>query len=416
MKKLIFGLLSISFLSMMLIVTTGSKAQAQDVSVSYQDFYDQLAPYGQWIDDPDYGSVWVPNEGSDFRPYGSHGYWAMTDYGNTWVSDDPFGWAVYHYGRWTYNPYYGWIWIPGYEWAPAWVSWRYGGGYCGWAPLGPGYYVGANYGCPDSWWVFLGPDHLYGRDHYNYWGDRRNNHRFINQTTIINNVYTDNSTHVRYNYGPRASTIEQATHRPVQVYKFNPSARAGAAVVQRNTINMYRPSVVRSTVSTARPGSVITAPMRVGKPQDATVNGGGGQTNFRKEEEHQTQVTNQRGTEQRNNVGQNSRTPEPVRTNPAPAANNQNERNNATPQYFNHQPTNPQPARVDQPHFSPPPAQNRPEPPRNNPAPQQQQQRYNPPPQQQRSNPAPQPQQQRSNPQPQQSRPQPGPARGGGHR
>ena len=30
---------------------------------------------------------------------------------------------------------YGWVWVPGYEWGPAWVSWRTGGDYVGWAPL-----------------------------------------------------------------------------------------------------------------------------------------------------------------------------------------------------------------------------------------------------------------------------------------
>ena len=36
--------------------------------VSYQSFYDQLAPYGQWIDDPGYGYVWMPDAG----PGGKH--------------------------------------------------------------------------------------------------------------------------------------------------------------------------------------------------------------------------------------------------------------------------------------------------------------------------------------------------------
>ncbi len=30
-----------------------------------------------------------------------------------------------------------WIWVPGYEWAPAWVSWRSSDDYVGWAPLPP---------------------------------------------------------------------------------------------------------------------------------------------------------------------------------------------------------------------------------------------------------------------------------------
>ena len=39
--------------------------------VSYQDFYDQLSPYGQWVDHPDHGYIWIPDAGPDFRPYSS---------------------------------------------------------------------------------------------------------------------------------------------------------------------------------------------------------------------------------------------------------------------------------------------------------------------------------------------------------
>ena len=68
-----------------------------------------------------------------------------TDQGWAWVSDEPWGWATYHYGRWANIDGFGWIWVPGYRWAPAWVSWRYGGGYCGWAPLPPGTFIGVDY-------------------------------------------------------------------------------------------------------------------------------------------------------------------------------------------------------------------------------------------------------------------------------
>jgi len=70
------------------------------------------------------------------RPY-SDGYWAYTDVGWTWVSYEDFGWATYHYGRWTRLRDRGWFWVPGREWGPAWFSWRTGGDYVGWAPLPP---------------------------------------------------------------------------------------------------------------------------------------------------------------------------------------------------------------------------------------------------------------------------------------
>jgi hypothetical protein len=104
-----------------------------DVSV----FYEPLAPYGTWIALPEYGQVWIPHDVSpEWRPY-TTGRWVYTDYGWTWVSDQEWGWAPFHYGRWTYVASYGWVWIPGTVWAPAWVVWRHSPGWVGWAPLPP---------------------------------------------------------------------------------------------------------------------------------------------------------------------------------------------------------------------------------------------------------------------------------------
>jgi hypothetical protein len=106
------------------------------------DFRTALDPYGSWVDDPTYGTVWVPSSsvvGSDFTPYATAGHWTYDD-DYTWVSDYDWGWAPFHYGRWAYASPYGWEWVPGRRYAGAWVSWRYGWGdwpYVGWAPLGP---------------------------------------------------------------------------------------------------------------------------------------------------------------------------------------------------------------------------------------------------------------------------------------
>src|SRR5690242_11279247 len=83
--------------------------------ITYQQFYDDLSPYGSWMDYQNYGYVWRPNI-SGFRPYYSNGYWIYTNYGWTWVSNYSWGWAPFHYGRWVNDGIYGWMWIPGYEW------------------------------------------------------------------------------------------------------------------------------------------------------------------------------------------------------------------------------------------------------------------------------------------------------------
>jgi hypothetical protein len=135
----------------------GPDGQADPVGDSYADtdpsaltdFHSTLDPHGQWIEDPNYGTMWQPAEaevGSDFAPYVSGGHWGYDDANeNVWMSDYGWGWAPFHYGRWAYGGS-GWGWIPGRQYAPAWVSWRTGYpgfGYVGWAPMAPSWYWGA---------------------------------------------------------------------------------------------------------------------------------------------------------------------------------------------------------------------------------------------------------------------------------
>jgi hypothetical protein len=77
--------------------------------------------------------------GASFVPYQTGGHWAYADDDYVWVSDYPWGWAPFHYGRWAYLGT-GWGWIPGRVYAPAWVSWRVGApgfGFVGWGPMAP---------------------------------------------------------------------------------------------------------------------------------------------------------------------------------------------------------------------------------------------------------------------------------------
>lgn len=107
-------------------------------------FKPALDPYGNWVSDSNYGTVWVPHAeavGPNFAPYVSRGHWALTaDDDWIWVSDYPFGWAVFHYGRWVWISGHGWSWVPGRTYANAWVVWRVPSAeyaYVGWAPMPP---------------------------------------------------------------------------------------------------------------------------------------------------------------------------------------------------------------------------------------------------------------------------------------
>jgi hypothetical protein len=124
-------------------VSLGSHGRGSSVDVGF--FYDNLAPYGNWIQRPRHGWVWTPRAvSSSWRPY-RDGHWVNSDQGWTWLTDEPYGWATYHYGRWYQDPEIGWAWVPGTDWAPAWVSWQEGEDSVGWAPLPPGADVNAGY-------------------------------------------------------------------------------------------------------------------------------------------------------------------------------------------------------------------------------------------------------------------------------
>ncbi|BDG07805.1 DUF6600 domain-containing protein [Anaeromyxobacter paludicola] len=125
-------------------------------SIGFETFHDGLAPYGEWVSVGAYGRVWRPlRVAAGWRPY-YYGRWEWTNEGWFWQSEEPWGWAAYHYGRWAYDGYYGWVWVPGYQWAPAWVTWRFGADAIGWAPLSPGFSVYVtNYPAYYSYWTFV---------------------------------------------------------------------------------------------------------------------------------------------------------------------------------------------------------------------------------------------------------------------
>jgi hypothetical protein len=262
----------------------GDGGDQGDQGASFQNFYDQLGDQGQWVQTDDYGYAFQPNVSDpNWAPY-TNGHWVYTDQGWTWVSDEPWGWATYHYGRWANIDGTGWVWIPGYRWAPAWVSWRYGGGYCGWAPLPPGTFVGAEYGEPgfDAWSTFhfggdvdvsfnIGPGcynflRVGDMGYSNYRGhfiDRGRNFAVINNTTNITNInISRNSGGTGANFrgvvakGPPLSEVNAHSHQHVSTMQLTASNQPGLSRVQGNSLAVFAPRVNPSTGTQARPARV----------------------------------------------------------------------------------------------------------------------------------------------------------------
>ena len=263
--------------------------------VSYQSFYDALSPYGQWIDYPQYGYVWMPNVGPDFKPYATNGNWVYTDGGWTWASNYPWGWATFHYGRWFFEDGYGWMWIPGNEWAPAWVSWRQSPDYYGWAPLGPSVSIsvsnGGGYNPPAHYWCFVPQQYVTSPHVNNYYVSEQQNVTIINNTTVIHNTTIVNNTvnnttivnnnvtnnHVTVNNyagGPDPAAVSKVTGTPLRPVALRESNTPGESMAGGG-LAIYRPRVnvapQSSSSSTARPVPPHVQPLTSVRPINTTI-------------------------------------------------------------------------------------------------------------------------------------------------
>jgi len=201
--------------------------------------YEDLDEYGQWRDTPDYGNVWVPNQvDAGWAPY-RNGHWIWVDpWGWTWVEDEPWGYAPFHYGRWVYyNNYWGWAPGPIYVrpyYSPALVAWFGGPGW------GVGFGFGGGYGYG---WCPLG----FGEPFIPWYGVSRGYFNRVNITnTRITNVHITNIYNNTYRHGGRFGNSGRDGSKNNFRYA-NMRARNGFTAVSRDTILNSR-NVARNNV------------------------------------------------------------------------------------------------------------------------------------------------------------------------
>src|SRR5205809_2822042 len=263
MKKIFLALTAFAFLLAALPQTRGA-----DVSVDF--FYNNLSG-GNWIEVGDYGYGWQPDvavNDSNWRPY-ADGYWAYTDLGWTWVSYEDFGWATYHYGRWARLADYGWVWVPGrdrdLEWGPAWVSWRTGDQYVGWAPLPPetigvverGPLTGAidvQFDIGPAYYNFVDVRYIGEPVLRERIVDVNQNITYIQQTANVTNITYKNK--VVYNYGPDINVINRSSSRPIQRLRLD----------RQENVDVSAAAKSGGLTKVQGDKLVVAAPMRITKP------------------------------------------------------------------------------------------------------------------------------------------------------
>ncbi len=220
-------------------------AAPQTGQATFQVFYDDLSPYGSWVDYQPYGYVWIPDAGPDFSPYLTNGYWVWSDFGWTWRSGYPWGWAAFHYGRWDFNDDYGWFWVPDNVWGPCWVTWRRSEGYYGWAPMRPGISVDASFRGEHRdarRWCFVRDQDFGNHNIARYSVTRSDNGRLIQSSTVITNTYNDPRRNVTYISGPRRDEVQKFTGRRISPVNIQDNEKQGERVSGKD-FHIYRPEI-----------------------------------------------------------------------------------------------------------------------------------------------------------------------------
>lgn len=244
-------------------------------SVDYKEFYEQLSPYGEWVQvkpeeigmkqqtssidtkndkgisllsligvqDANASNfensamvyVWKPSpslaintvEGltPEYAPY-SNGRWVNTDKGWYFKANTPAEETTSHYGRWVNTPSAGWLWVPGRVWAPAWVDWKQNESQVSWAPLPPSaYMVNGSLSAPvidnNSYVVvekkyFLEPNVYKYNNTYTQSGERI---VVSDMASVIGLVLVDN---LLFNRGPDVSMIQTVYGRNIELVNITP--------------------------------------------------------------------------------------------------------------------------------------------------------------------------------------------------
>ncbi len=196
-----------------------------------------LDRYGTWSQVPEYGAVWYPQDvAPDWAPY-RDGYWAEVGaWGPTWVDAAPWGYAPFHYGRWSYIRG-RWGWCPGAYvarplWAPALVGWT----------GGPGWGLSVSVGAPVYGWVPL----AWGEPYRPWWG------------------HCSNGCWNRYNRPYAVNVVVVRPNSPPPTRYVNWNAPGGMTAVSGSALISRRP--VHDNLVVVPRGSVTAAPVLASAP------------------------------------------------------------------------------------------------------------------------------------------------------
>jgi hypothetical protein len=321
--------------------------------------YEDLDEHGEWRNVPEYGYVWFPaGVEAGWAPY-RFGHWVwIAPWGWTWVEDEPWGFAPFHYGRWAVVGR-DWCWVPGPVvvrpvYAPALVAFvggsRFsmslaigGGGGVAWFPLGPREVYVPNYRSSQRY-----------VQNVNITNTTVN---VVNVTNVYNNVNVNNVTYMHQNNVAAVTAVSHDTFvnarsvRSANV-RVNPQQLQSAEIQRGNSVAPVRTSVVGSGApTTVRPPESVMSRQVVVKEAPPTPRG-----SFERNQQAQQpsqpgrvppQQTQQQPMQQQQQQRQHEQQPQ-IQSRPG------------QPQPMQQPPQQQQPQREQQPQFQPRPGQPQP--------------------------------------------------------
>lgn len=275
-----------------------SESDEDLLTVDYKEFYDELAPHGEWVQVSaqdlglqmktssvpggskdnstilDYLSgvknanatasvgidlgaffVWKPSDDIAigittgqtqvqkpvYTPY-SNGQWVNTDQGWYFQAATPYEETTSHYGRWAMTPDMGWVWVPGRVWSPAWVEMRENNDYVAWTPIPPSvYFVNNVFTVPviedADRYVVVEKRYFVEPTIYKYMYLENKNKIMIKEMTKTNGIMVMNKTII--NKGPELTSIETITGKKIEMVKIKRVDAPGDVKYTSNEFYVY---------------------------------------------------------------------------------------------------------------------------------------------------------------------------------
>ncbi|HZD91902.1 MAG TPA: DUF6600 domain-containing protein [Pseudolabrys sp.] len=138
--------------------------------------------------------------------------------------------ALSPYGHWRHSHSWGDVWVPGQEWAPAWVVWRRGHDHIGWAPLAP-QRVEHEYRDNPQVWVFVRAHDFTAPEITRVVVQEPRVTTYIHDTVVVNRtvVVQNRGPHFAVNPGIEPDVVSAVVGQPLHTYSVRPYVLAGTA-------------------------------------------------------------------------------------------------------------------------------------------------------------------------------------------